>query len=93
MKIAVVIDASTLTIEQYDEMMDRVADRLADKSLMHFAHKHGNGVRIIEIWPSQEVFDEHVEFMKGMIAGAGLDFPEFEVVPVHRHFHKHHPHK
>jgi hypothetical protein len=92
MQVATIVDAPKVSVAQYDQIMDEMGDRIADQALMHFVHKHGDGIRIIEVWPSREVWDEHIAIMRAMAEATGLEF-DVEVVPVHRHFSKHQPHK
>ncbi len=92
MSVAVIGTVPKMTIQQYDEIMDQVADHMWENAHMHFVHKHGDGLRMIEIWPSQEKLDEFLGMVKPWLAKTGLE-AKIEMVPVHNHFHRHKAHK
>jgi hypothetical protein len=92
MPVAVIGTVPKMTIEHYDAIMERVSDHMWENALMHFAHRHGDGFRMVEIWPSQEKLDEFLGMIKPWLEKSGLN-AEIEIVPVHNHFHKHKPHK
>ena len=92
MPVAVVGTIPGMTVKQYDEIMEDVSDHMMDKAHMHFMHKHGDGLRMVEIWPDQEHLDEFMGMVQPWMAKFNLT-PEIEVVPVHNHFHKHKAHK
>ena len=92
MPIALIADVPGMTTELYDQMMDNeIGDHVADKALMHFSHKHGDGLRMVEIWPTREAAEEFLAKVLPMMEPHGIK-PVIDLVPVHRHFHKHHPH-
>jgi hypothetical protein len=92
MPVAVIATIPKMTVAHYDEIMDQVEDHMGAHALMPFSHRHGDGFRMVEIWPSQEKLDEFLGMVKPWLAKTGLK-PEIEILEVHRHFHKHVAHK
>jgi hypothetical protein len=88
MAVLMMMDLPGVTIEQYEQMNDRLgihsADDLPEGCLAHAAGASGDGIEIIDVWESAEAFEEFVEH-RLVPASEGLDLPQPEpsVHPVH----------
>jgi hypothetical protein len=85
MAVAFILDFPGGTLEQYDAVVEKMdlGGRLAPGGLFHAAGATDTGVRVCDVWESEEVFQQFAESKIGPItAEAGLPQPEirsFEV--------------
>ena len=92
MAIAVQLDFEGGTLEQYDEICQLMG--LTPKgpapagAISHFATKTDSGLRVVDVWQSQEQFDQFAQEQIGPFsAKVGLDAPpEIEIFEVHNYF-------
>ncbi len=87
---AYVQDNSQLTLEQYDRVAAEIGDDPPEGLISHVAGAHGGGLRIIDVWESEEAFTrfrdsrlrsavEKVIGSEGMAEGP----PPIDPLPVH----------
>jgi hypothetical protein len=79
-----IIDVPGGTTAQYDAVMEDMAlgDRLPAGAQYHGAGMTPDGLRIIDVWDSPEVFDHFGETKLGPLAGARGLSPEITPLPV-----------
>ena len=83
MAIARVFDGKGWTVEQYDRLIERLAERLglpagrsAPGVLFHWAAPSSDGVRAVDVYESREAADRLAQEQIGPIAGElGLPAP------------------
>jgi hypothetical protein len=93
MTIVRTFEAKGWTENDYDELMQRLVDRLglasgqsAEGVLFHWAAATGDGMRAVDVYESREAADELVGGSIGPIAAElGLDSPEITELEVHNY--------
>ena len=64
---AYVQDIEGETTEQYDKIAAEVGNDAPDGLIVHVAGEHGNGIRIIDVWESEDAF---MKFRNGKLGAA-----------------------
>jgi hypothetical protein len=80
MAVAVVIDFEGGTLDQYDQVVERMGLTAGGAgppgSLFHWATATDGGFRVTDVWETREQFDQFAQESIGPNAGAaGLDQP------------------
>lgn len=86
MALAYLFEVPDTTLAQYEGVMEMAhpGGRLAPGCLMHIAGPHDGGVRIVDVWESQEVFDAFVrEQLQPALVKNGVTPPRVEAWSVH----------
>jgi len=89
MAIAVVMDSNGATLEQYDQVIDKMhfspGGSGAPGGLFHWCTATQGGVRVTDVWSSREQFDAFAQEQIGPItAEVGITGPpEFTFFEVH----------
>ena len=91
MAIGVILDFEGATIDQYDQVIERMGlepgGETPDGALFHWISATDDGIRVVDVWESREVFDRFAEEQIGPhteavgIAGA----PKMTFYDVHNH--------
>src|ERR1700759_956381 len=85
MAVAVVLDFPGGTMDQYDQVVERMHldGRMAPGGLLHVAGSYGGGLRVIDVWDDSEHF---VRFRDEQIVphtqALGLPAPEVRVLEI-----------
>ena len=65
MAIAVILDFEGATLDQYDQVIERMGleprGESAPNSLFHWVTATDNGIRVVDVWESREAFDAFAE--------------------------------
>ena len=65
MPVAIVMDFSGATLEQYDKVIELMnltpGGRGAPKSISHWVTKTDDGIRVTDVWETREVFEKFGE--------------------------------
>jgi hypothetical protein len=92
MAVSVIMDFEGATLEQYDEVMrrmglDAAGAEMPAGGLFHWAVKTADGIRVIDVWESQEQFEAFSSSQIGPhTAAAGVPGPpRVEIAQVHNH--------
>lgn len=88
MAIAVVMDFNGATVEQYDQVIDKMhfspGGPGAPGGMFHWCAVTDNGLRVTDVWDSREQFDAFAQQQIGPItAGVGMAAPEMTFYDVH----------
>lgn len=85
MAVLVEVDLLGATTEQYEEFHDRLAreDGIFAGCLAHVAAVTGDGIRVVDLWDSEESMNRFAERMRAV----GLSVPDvsYTVSAVHRY--------
>jgi len=77
MAIAVQIDVPGITLERYDEAIESAGflpgGPLPAGGLFHWVAKTGDGIRIVNVWASRELFDKFAETQTAIIKEVGVN--------------------
>ena len=70
----------------YDKAMPRIVETAPAKPVAHVCAPTDDGIRVIDVWQSEEILQDFVQNpqFQAAIAEAGLPAPEVHVLPVHR---------
>jgi hypothetical protein len=89
MTYAVTMDVPGLAAEQYDAvhraLLERARGTVLDGLLLHLAWPDGDGMRVVEVWRSQEDSDRYGRELLGPVIGEVFGEqapPQVEPVPV-----------
>lgn len=91
MAIAIVMDFKGTTLDQYDDVINRMGfspgGAGAPHSMFHWVTKTDDGIRVVDVWDSQEEFDKFAEAQIGPhTQAAGITSPpETTVHELHNH--------
>ena len=86
MAVALIMDFEGGTLDQYDQVLEKMelGGSLPDGGVFHWAAKTDDGVRVVDVWESQEAFDKFAEEQIGPItAEVGLSEPKVTPHEVH----------
>ena len=65
MAVAVVLDFKGSTLDQYDQVIEKMGltpqGKVVPGALFHWSHKTDDGFRVIDVWESREQFDKFAE--------------------------------
>ena len=86
MPVAFIMDFPGATLEQYDEVMQRMGldGELPDGAIFHAAAANGDDLRVVDVWETDEAFQAFAESNIGPHSAAvGVEQPAVQRVPVH----------
>jgi len=92
MAVAVQLDFKGVTLEQYDQAMERMGllpgGPSAREELFHCVMKTDDGFRIIDVWESREAFEQFLEArIRPVAPEVGVsEPPEIQFFEVHNYF-------
>jgi len=85
--IAMVSDAGTDTVEQYDQLIQQLEEAGHGNPpgrLSHMAALKDNGSYfVVDVWESPEAFHEFMEVLMPMMKAVGGGAPNLQISPVH----------
>ena len=88
-KIMVYFDFPQVTVEQYDKVWEelRNAGHSNPKGLLyHAGAKKGNGVVVVDIWESQEKFEEFGKTLMPIMEKSGAQIVQPVILPLHNEY-------
>ena len=90
MAVAIMMDFPGATLEQYDQVIDRMGltpgGETPPGALFHWVAATDQGIRVVDVWESQEQFDKFAEEQIGPHTSAvGIAEPKRTVHEVHNH--------
>ena len=78
MAIAVIIDLAGATLEQYDQLIERMGFRKGGAGppglLFHWVTKSDDGIRVVDVWEDRERFERFSQDTAGPL-GEEVGFP------------------
>ena len=86
MAIAMLIEFSGGTAEDYDRVLQRLdlGGKMAPGGIFHVVGPTDDGLRVVDVWDSQEAFDRFFEDkLRKALEAEGLPEPKISVWPVH----------
>ncbi|MHB8648116.1 MAG: hypothetical protein ACYDAR_20230 [Thermomicrobiales bacterium] len=87
MAIAVLMEFPAGTLAQYDAVIEemKLGGKLAPHGIFHIAGPmEGGGIRIVDVWDSQEAFDDFARNKIGPITQKhGIAAPNLTIWPAH----------
>ena len=92
MAVAVQLDFRGVTLEQYDQAMERMGllpgGPSATDELFHWVTKTDDGFRIIDVWESRAAFEQFLESrIRPVAPEVGVpEPPEIQFFEVHNYF-------
>ncbi len=91
MAIGVRLDFKGATLEQYDQVVERLGflpgGPAPPEVLFHWVAKTDDGIRVTDVWRSKEDFEEFArQKMIGAFQEIGVTTPEIEFIEVHNYF-------
>jgi len=78
MAVAIIMDFEGATLDQYDDVMDRMGlDGVAPPgAIFHWVGASDAGIRVVDVWETQEAFDEFAQSqIAPHTAAAGIEGP------------------
>ena len=85
MAIVVIQEFSTATLEQYNDVTERL--KLGGNSpagnLFHVAGMADGGLRVVEVWESESAFHTFLGTLGPVTQSMGMAPPEVKIFPVH----------
>lgn len=90
MAIAVVLDFEGATLDQYDEVLQKMGLTPQGKggpgSLFHWVTKTDGGIRVTDVWQTKEQFEKFAQEQIGPITGdVGMPAPSMTFFDVHNY--------
>ena len=91
MPVAIVMEFKGATLEQYDQVIERMGFEPggpgAPGGLSHWVAATGDGIRVTDVWESAEEYQQFAEEQIGPIAQeVGVpDAPDVTILEVHNH--------
>lgn len=91
MAVAVQLDFRRATLEQYDRINETIGllpgGPASPQEIFHCVMKTDDGFRVVDVWESQEAFEEFARDKLGPISRevGVVDPPEIRVFPVHNY--------
>ena len=92
MAVGVQLDFSGVTLEQYDEAIERMGllpgGPSAREELFHWVTKTDEGIRVIDVWESREAFEGFLAArIRPVATEVGVsDAPKIQFFEVHNYF-------
>jgi hypothetical protein len=91
MAVAVQMDFKGTTLDQYDQVIEKMGFRPAGAGavggLFHWVAKTGDGIRVVDVWETKEQFEKFAQDEIGPISEqVGVPAPpELQFFEVHNH--------
>ena len=91
MAVAIIMDFPGGTLDQYDQVIGKMGlepgGDTPDGALFHWVTQTPDGLRVVDVWETQEAFDRFAEEQIGPFSQeVGLQPPQSTVHDVHNHF-------
>ena len=92
MAVAIIMDFPGATLEQYDQVLERMGltpgGEAPPGALFHWVAATEDGIRVTDVWESREEFDAFArDQIQPHTAAVGIPAPpELTYVEVHNHF-------
>lgn len=91
MPVAIIMDFPGATLDQYDQVIERMGlepgGATPDGAMFHWAAATDEGIRVVDVWETQEAFDRFAAEQIGPHTQAvGISPPSQTVHEVHNHF-------
>jgi hypothetical protein len=91
MAVAIIMDFPGGTLDQYDQVIGKMGlepgGDTPDGALFHWVTQTPDGLRIVDVWETQEAFDQFAAEQIGPYSQeVGLQPPQSTVHDVHNHF-------
>ena len=91
MAVAIVMDFPGGTLEQYDQVIDKMGlepgGDTPDGAFFHWVTQTTDGLRVVDVWETQEEFDRFAQEQIGPYTQeVGMQAPQMKVHDVHNHF-------
>jgi hypothetical protein len=91
MAVAIIMDFPGGTLDQYDQVIEKMGlepgGDTPDGALFHWVTQTPDGLRVVDVWETQEAFDRFAEEQIGPYSQeVGLQPPQSTVHDVHNHF-------
>ena len=87
MAIAMVSDAGTDTVEQYDQLIQQLEEAGHGNPPGRLSHmaalKDDGSYFVVDVWESPEAFHKFMEVLMPLMTAAGGGAPNLQVSPVH----------
>ena len=86
MAVAIMFEFSGATLDQYDRVVERMnlGGKTAPGGIFHVCGPTENGIRIVDVWESQEVFEKFSkEQIEPITREFGMHGPKVTIWPVH----------
>ena len=86
MALALLFSPKSMTAAQYDDVIRKLAAAGAGAPrgrLSHLAFGSGSGLRVLDVWESQEAFEAFGRTLMPILQQAGIDVGQPEIAPVH----------
>jgi len=86
MAVAVIMDFSGATLDQYDEVIEKMdlGGRVPENAHFHWVAPADDGMRVVDVWETREAFDAFAQEKIGpLTAEAGISEPSMEFYEVH----------
>ena len=87
MAVAIMIEFSGATLAQYDQVLKRMnlTDTTPPGAIFHVCGATKDGIRIVDVWESQEIFDKFAKDQIGPFTKEfGMPQPKITSWPVHK---------
>jgi ketosteroid isomerase-like protein len=83
--IAISFTPSEMSAAQYDEIIQKLtaAGALPSAGFSHVCYGEAGKLRVLDVWPSMEVFQAFAKTLLPIIESAGVEKTQPEVLPVH----------
>jgi hypothetical protein len=90
MPVAIVMDFPGGTLEQYDQVVERMGlepgGDTPPGAMFHWVTQTPEGLRVVDVWETQEAFDQFAEEQIGPYTQeVGLSEPQMQTHDVHNH--------
>jgi hypothetical protein len=90
MAIAVVMDCKGVTLEQYDEAIEKggflPGEPLPPEGLFHWVAKTDDGILVVNVWESREGYERFEEKVAALMVEVGVtEPPRVQIFEVHNY--------
>ena len=91
MAVGVVLDFEDGTLDQYDQVMEKMGltggDEIPEGALFHWVTETDNGIRVTDVWESREQFETFAQEQIGPFTQQlGMSPPAMQFLEVHNYF-------
>jgi hypothetical protein len=91
MAVAVILDFPGATLDQYDQVIDKMGLRKGgpapQRALFHWVTRTGDGFRVTDVWETREDFERFAqEQISPLSAEAGIPAPQTTFHDVYNYF-------
>lgn len=85
MSIVAVFEIPTMSVEKYNTTVKQLSDAGAGAPkgrVYHVASKLGSGTQVVDVWNSQEEFDQFGKTLMPIMQAAGVTIPQPRITEV-----------